>query len=88
MNTLCKFILGCICLDIIGLIACIIFFLIYNDMVRRSAASLVTDPTNLILMKDIEESDNNKLKTLTAFFCGTIVALILFVLIEISRAKP
>ena len=92
MNTLCKFILGCICLDIIGMIACIYFFFRFNDMLRQAAASLVTDPTNLILMKDIEESDNNKLKTLTAFFCGTIVALILFVvynvLIEISRAKP
>ena len=61
-------------------------------MVRQYAASLVTDPTNLSLMKDVEESDDNKLKTLTAFFCGTIIALILFVvynvLIEISRENP
>ena len=56
-------------------------------MVRRYAASLVTDPTNLSLMKDIEESDDNKLKTLTAFFVGEIIALILFVAYNVRIYK-
>jgi energy-converting hydrogenase Eha subunit C len=87
MNRLCKFILGCICLDIIGMILCIIFYTIYNDNVRRYAALLVKDPTNLSRMKDIEESDDNKLKTLTAFFVGEIIALILFVAYNVRIDK-
>ena len=66
---------------------CIPLFLRYNDQALGSAALLVQNPTNLTLIQDTKEYNDNKMKALTAFLCGTGLTLFFYILYNIFLMK-